>query len=245
MDNLEQTADVIDYLLAAYPRNEPPKATQAVYLEMLEDIDPARLLIAAKKHIAESVFFPSIAELRAAANSIETLADDAPALERAWPLAQKYATNVLERRVMEYGVNKMEVHPRIKRAVEAIGAERIWENDNPSALFAQFRDAYANLTKQDQQAPLLPAVQAEIARVAAARRMDAPQIEASKAAKKHPDLYEVDEDAVAARLAVQSEAEAHIGREWMKEILSNIPQLNSATVSDPVVQKILREATGK
>jgi hypothetical protein len=43
------------------------EATHEVFLEQLRDLSPERLLAAVRRHVRESRFFPTVAELRALA----------------------------------------------------------------------------------------------------------------------------------------------------------------------------------
>jgi hypothetical protein len=56
---------VMAILAAAYPMFTTPDATLELYEKELQDIPAPKLLEAARKHISNSKFFPTIAELRA------------------------------------------------------------------------------------------------------------------------------------------------------------------------------------
>jgi hypothetical protein len=57
-------ADTLSPLLAAYPSHPFSEETAILYARMLSDIPEDRLRYAVLEHIAESNYFPTIAELR-------------------------------------------------------------------------------------------------------------------------------------------------------------------------------------
>ena len=57
-------ADTLSPLLAAYPNHPFPRETALLYAKMLADIPEDALKVAVLDHIAESNFFPTVAELR-------------------------------------------------------------------------------------------------------------------------------------------------------------------------------------
>lgn len=65
---------VMGVLAAAFPTFNVTQDTMSVYHSALEDMHPEALKAAARAHIAESRFFPTVAELRAAGKrySLET-----------------------------------------------------------------------------------------------------------------------------------------------------------------------------
>lgn len=53
------------YLLAAYPRQQVHERTIRVYHDALKSYAPRQLSAAAKRHVQQSMWFPSVAELHA------------------------------------------------------------------------------------------------------------------------------------------------------------------------------------
>lgn len=59
-----ETAQVLGYLSAAYPRNELHEETVLVWIDQFENADPAMALRAAKRIVASDEWFPSISRFR-------------------------------------------------------------------------------------------------------------------------------------------------------------------------------------
>ena len=78
---------LVAVLKAAYPRQELPPETVAIYAEMLADLDAETATAAVKRAIQTSRFFPTIAEIRNVAAELRehaeytssVWADDQPA----------------------------------------------------------------------------------------------------------------------------------------------------------------------
>lgn len=170
-------------LAALYPDYNLTPATIAQYRRLLGHIAIADLQMAADQHAAESPFFPKVADITKRLNSLRAYADDRPDVDQAWQQAQGYAADVMLRRQCQYEVRDGElvefqprtVHPAVQAATEAIGIERVHANENPSALFAQFRDMYGVYVQRDDfKKSLHPAVAAQLAQIAEAKRLQLP-----------------------------------------------------------------------
>jgi Loader and inhibitor of phage G40P len=59
-----QVVRLVAVLKAAYPRQETPPETVALYAEMLADLDAGDVTAAVKQHVRSSRYFPTIAEIR-------------------------------------------------------------------------------------------------------------------------------------------------------------------------------------
>lgn len=71
-------AEMLSPLVAAYPNHPFPKETALLYAKMLADVDENSLKVAVLDHIAESNFFPTVADLRRRAKQ------DGNSAEREW-----------------------------------------------------------------------------------------------------------------------------------------------------------------
>jgi len=85
MANLETIHEIFLMLSTAYPKNELNQTTIELYAKLLADLDDELLKAATLDHISKSQWFPTIAELRGAANKIST-PELEPAAE-AWGIA--------------------------------------------------------------------------------------------------------------------------------------------------------------
>lgn len=61
---------VLEYLRAAYPRQELHRRTPHVYFEDLKSFDAKQVSAAARRHVRTSMWFPSVAELLVLIRSI-------------------------------------------------------------------------------------------------------------------------------------------------------------------------------
>lgn len=65
-----EIAQIVVYLSAAYPRQAVSDATITVWADQFAETDAELLLIAARNHVAESVYFPVVAELKRGAEAV-------------------------------------------------------------------------------------------------------------------------------------------------------------------------------
>lgn len=61
----EEFARVLEYLSSAYPRVEMKVRTLDVYYDQLQIYTRSQLITAARKHVANHTWFPTVAEIRA------------------------------------------------------------------------------------------------------------------------------------------------------------------------------------
>lgn len=94
MASKQAIAQILIILAAAYPRFDAPKDTSRVYAELLADIPNELLIAGAKHHATTSKWFPSVAELRAAAFDIQAKAQGTPNAEEAWGEVMHQVRNV-------------------------------------------------------------------------------------------------------------------------------------------------------
>ena len=162
MADQQTIAKVLVILTAAYPRQATTKETAMVYADLLADIPDGLLLVAAKHHAASSKWFPSIAELREAAGQIRARASGlpSPAEAMAEVMAQVAAVGY-------YGSPHFS-SPLVRRALDALGGWRAFcASVEGMADRAHFLRIYGDLLQRREQADgLLPAVRAEVERLA-------------------------------------------------------------------------------
>jgi len=107
----------LEVLVVAFPANKAGPETVEVYALMLADIPPADLARAVAWCLANYKFFPTVAEVRAAALAASAL--QVPDMDQAW-LAVKREVS----RTGYYGAPHFD-HPAIAAAVQAMGWREI------------------------------------------------------------------------------------------------------------------------
>lgn len=159
---------VCQVMAAAYPNFVLRKDTIDIYSDLLADIETGVLGVAARQAIAESKFFPTVAELRERVVAMHKSASRVPDAEAAWRevLGAFAHTSCIE-------AQPKFSHPVIDEAVRRIGWRDIGmcDSDNLRTLFAQFRNTYNTLIERaTTEIRTLPKTQAVIDEIA--RRMD-------------------------------------------------------------------------
>jgi len=163
MATKQAIAEVLVLLGAAYPRFSIPADTARVYASLLADLPNELLLSAAQQHAASSKWFPSVAELRAAALKLWADAHNVRGPEEAWVQVQ--------RAIQRWGWYGEPVQgggwqvPAMlstteKTAIKGLGGWRvICQSDNAPADRAHFLKIYSALMRREQeQYMMLPAV---------------------------------------------------------------------------------------
>ena len=176
MAGRETITKMMVVLSAAYPRHEVTADTGRVYAELLHDIPDDVLLAAAKQHATTSKWFPSVAELREAANKITAYSLGIRTAEEAWLKVQAAI-----RRYGWYGESDGAGGWRVPRmlselernAVDALGGWKLLcHSENAPADRAHFLRIYDNLLKRQQEsAMMLPAVRDAVDKLAESRRL--------------------------------------------------------------------------
>ena len=153
----QPTATQIDVLKAlkllgeAYPAFQMSSSSIEVYVRLLSDLPAALLDQAAIEHVSRSAFFPTIAELRAAAFDLLEAANPSLSPHEAWLLVQDEI-----QRLGHAGRPEL-ADPLLVRAVDALGWRQLCLSDNPIADRAHFVQVYQALLdgrKQAQRRPL-------------------------------------------------------------------------------------------
>lgn len=144
-----ETGKVLAILKAAYPRQDIPPETVAVYADMLSDLDGDAVATAARAHIATSPFFPSVSELRRRALP--------PALqpEVAWGEVMHKIASVGRYRIPAWS------SPAIEATVNAIGWQELCGSENLSVERAHFFRTYAAFQGQATERTNLDGIEAQ------------------------------------------------------------------------------------
>jgi hypothetical protein len=130
--SLDLTAAAIAILRDAYPRQPFPDASVAFYARKLADLDAVELAGAVDRITNRSTFLPSVAEIR---SEVAEARLGLPTTAEAWETA-------------ESGSLRTAPEP-LRRAVEIVGGRwAIRHSDNPTAVRAQFRQAYEDLRQE-------------------------------------------------------------------------------------------------
>lgn len=133
----EELSEILALLAECCPGRPVTKATAEAYLLVLGDLDAGPLKTAALEHIKGAKWFPSPSELRS--RVIEN--------EFGFPSVEDALAEVRQNisRAGQYSGLCEWSNPIIKEAAMTVGWFHLSSGDNPSAVHAQFRDAYEHL----------------------------------------------------------------------------------------------------
>lgn len=145
---MNEIFQALEILAAAFPANKVGPATVEVYALMLADIPPADLARAVSWCLANYKFFPTVAEIRAAA--LEASAYQVPDMDEAW-LAVKREVS----RVSSYGTPRFD-HPAIAAAVQSVGWREICLEEEPFVRAHFFRVYESAARRMREEAQALP-----------------------------------------------------------------------------------------
>jgi hypothetical protein len=127
---------------------------QVLWCELLRDVDGDLLRAAALQHVANSKWFPTVAELRQSAADIASPDHRMTAME-AWGEVSRQI-----RSVGSYGEPEFS-NPLIYRLVDDMGWRNLCASEMPGADRARFMDGYnALLTRERREVMELPQVTA-------------------------------------------------------------------------------------
>lgn len=174
MATYEQVLKLTTVIAAGYPTFQMRPETVDVYAELLADLDADLLAAAARQAMAESRFFPTIAELRERVMAMRKQASGIPDAYSAWD-------EVLgEVRRVGY-----ESWPDARWSCELVRqiARRYWRDvclgniDDLPTIRAQFRDAYnAQVAIAERVQRNLPSSNSAIQRLAEGLSMSTPRL---------------------------------------------------------------------
>lgn len=142
---------LVGALAASYPNTEVTDETYKVYGRMLEDIPIDVLTQSVEQCIAESKFFPTIAELRDKAFVLMSDVSLMPTSAEAWELVIKEIGRRGFYRSPEFD------NPIVAKAVECLGWRQLCTSENGVADRAHFMKTYEVLLERAiRDAKLLP-----------------------------------------------------------------------------------------
>ena len=139
MAAFETITKVLAVVSAAYPNFDLKPETVKVYLKLLADLPDELLEEASLAHIAQSTYFPTVAELRSAAVELLERQDPFPAGLEAW--------SEVEDQIRQVGYTGQPVfqHPLTAQLVRALGWQNLCWSENLVADRAHFLTAYEQL----------------------------------------------------------------------------------------------------
>ena len=169
MADYQHVAKVLGVLAACYPTFTLEKRTIDAYASLLEDIDADALAMAALQAMAESRFFPTVAELRERVHAMRHQANGLPDAYQVW-------TEIMAE-VRRVGFEAWEQTRWTSETVKDF-ARRHWrevclaDEDSLPTIRAQMRGEWEGIARRaEQSARNLPATNAHIARLADALDM--------------------------------------------------------------------------
>lgn len=149
MASRQVVENIVQKLLAAYPRAPLHPDTLPTYSAFMSDIQDEVLLAAVTAHIATSEYFPTISQIRAAAAKIETGAGAAPDAYAAW-------FEVCEMMRQGHHTKPKFSHPFIDEIVSKMGWYDLRTSDNQISDRARFIEAYEALAARVVRQYALP-----------------------------------------------------------------------------------------
>ena len=152
MASSETVSMVMGVMAHAYPRYELSADSVKLYAKLLADIPGEILEAAAHQIMAESKFFPSVAEWREMAHKLMTGAHNIPTAYEAWEnvmgqvgLCGEYYRYQVNARYPEYA------HPLIEKAVKIIGYQHLLMSENIAIDRAHFFKIYESLVNRAEE----------------------------------------------------------------------------------------------
>lgn len=160
MATINQVTTVMGVMAHAYPRYELSADSIKLYAKLLADIPGEILEASAHQLMAESKFFPSVAEWREMAHKLMTGAHNIPTAYEAWEnamgqvgLCGEYYRYQVNARYPEYS------HPLVEKAVKIIGYRHLLMSENIAVDRAHFFKIYESLVnREEEDTRLLPDV---------------------------------------------------------------------------------------
>lgn len=157
---------ILTMLSSAYPNmKEITEITVDIWYDCLKDIDIKIALPAIKKHILESPFPPSVADIRKQISEVTTPEGNRLDGAKAWGEVVKA--------IGTYGYYREEeaiknMSPITAKVVKYMGWQEICHSDKPDVIRGQFLKMYDTVAKREEQDRLLPGTfKEELKRIAA------------------------------------------------------------------------------
>lgn len=130
----DEALEIISVLTAAYPQANLSKETGSLYVRFLIDLSFEIGQAAVLDLISKNKWFPSISELREAANKI--LPNEIPSVEQAWAEVEEAFHTVGSYIFPSFS------HPLIEQAVRTLNWRKLCLSDNPVVDRAHFFKVY-------------------------------------------------------------------------------------------------------
>ena len=127
-------------------QNKDPQPIVAAWSIMLADLDPLVAKVAVLKVCRESEFFPSVAQIVAAAAELDPRNEKLPTAAEAW--------EEVEQQICSVGTYKPPVFSSdlVRRAARAIGWLQLCSSENPAADRAHFLRLYESMKNKRKEA---------------------------------------------------------------------------------------------
>ena len=157
MATFETITRVLAVASAAYPNFDLKPETVRVYLKLLADLPDELLEEASLAHIAQSAFFPTIAELRAVAFAVMEQGNLLPTGLEAW--------SEVEEQIRQVGHTGKPVFQNklTSQLVQSMGWQNLCRSENLVADRAHFLSAYERLLDHSKRHFLLPERKSDLA----------------------------------------------------------------------------------
>jgi len=166
MATVKEVTKVLAVLTLAYPRAELKDGMAEVYAGLLTDIPNDILEASAKQIMVESIFFPSLAELRNKSIELMSGVKELPLPAEAWDSASRAHVDY---RMVDEQNEKGEwipitlkykwIHPLVEQAAKLLGWPKTFPTDNPTADRSQFFKVYESLVNREvEHNKMLPEV---------------------------------------------------------------------------------------
>ena len=151
---MDEFSAVMAVLATSYPNFKLTVETMTVYKQLLSDIPVDYLKAGCLKHATENKWFPSVAELRAAAFDVMTNKPTIPSAFEAWQEVRES--------ILKYGRDRKPLfsHPVIERSVNVMGWKELCLSENSDYDRAHFFKVYESmLYRAEESVKRLPEVQ--------------------------------------------------------------------------------------
>lgn len=145
---------ILTMLSSAYPNmKEITEITVDIWYDCLKDIDVKVAIPAIKKHILESPFSPSVADVRKQIAEVTTPEEDRIDGSKAW--------GEVISAIRGYGYYRKEealenMSPTTAKVVKYMGWQEICHSEKPDVVRGQFLKMYNTVAEREKQDRLLP-----------------------------------------------------------------------------------------
>lgn len=148
-----EVSKLLAVVAAAYSRFEVNEIKQQLWFEMLKDIPYEAAQVSLKKHICESPYPPSIADIRRGASNLSAPQGNNPEVGEAWGEVQKA--------ISSYGMYNPEkayksMSPLTAMAAKSMGWREMCTSQEPSVIRGQFMKIYESLKQREEKYRLIP-----------------------------------------------------------------------------------------